>query len=279
MLQLGIRLHDMKAGSLEERAVWAREQGFKCVHLALSKAWHDFNSAPGALSQGLGKHIREIFSKQEVDVAVLGCYKNLAHPEPEALREIQAAYTAHLRMAMALGCSVVGTETGAPNAEYRYEPDCHTEEALQSFLRGVAPLVETAEKLGVLLAIEPVWNHIVWNPKVTKRVLTEVASPNLRVILDPVNLLSIENYLERERVINEALELLGEYVEVVHLKDFKVEGDKLISIASGTGLMDYREIMSYLKKEKPCIQATLENTVPDNAVAAREYLEKVYSEA
>lgn len=140
-------------------------------------------------------------------------------------------------------------------------------------------MVETAEKLGVLLAIEPVWNHIVWNPKVTKRVLTEVASPNLRVILDPVNLLSIENYLERERVINEALGLLGDYVEVVHLKDFKVEGDKLISIASGTGLMDYREIMSYLKKEKPCIQATLENTVPDNAVAAREYLEKVYSEA
>ena len=279
LLQLGIRLHDMREGTLEERAAWAQEQGFSCVHLALSKTIPGFKMAPGTLNAGLGKRIRNIFSSHGVDVAVLGCYKNLAHPDPEVVQELQDLYIAHLRMAISLNCSVVGTETGAPNAEYRYEPNCHTEMALQSFLRGLEPVLEAAETLGVLFAIEPVWNHIVWNPQVARRVLDEMASPNLRIIFDPVNLLSVENYQQRERVIDEALELLGEDVEIVHLKDFRLEGDKLVSVAAGTGMMDYRTIMEYLKKEKPCIQATLENTVPENAVTARTYLEEIYEKA
>ena len=129
------------------------------------------------------------------------------------------------------------------------------------------------------MAIEPVWNHIVWKPQVARRVIHEIASPNLRLILDPVNLLSVENYEQRDKVIGEALDILGEYVEVVHLKDFRVEKGKLISVAAGTGLMDYREIMAYLKQSKPYIQATLENTVPENAVRAREYLAGIYAEA
>ena len=123
------------------------------------------------------------------------------------------------------------------------------------------------------------WNHIVWNPQVARRVIREMASPNLRIIFDPVNLLSKENYQDRERVIEEAIEQFGEYVEVVHLKDFQVQGEKLVAVAPGTGLMDYKPLLAYLKREKYGIQATLENTVPENAVAARKYLEEIYAEA
>ncbi|WP_041914210.1 sugar phosphate isomerase/epimerase family protein [Selenomonas ruminantium] len=278
MLQLGIRLHDMRPGSLAERAAWARGQGFSCVHLALEKTISGFKLEPGKLTAGFGKHIRDIFASHDVDVAVLGCYKNLAHPDRAELQRIQENYIAHLRMAVSLGCSVVGTETGAPNAEYQYEPQCHTEMALQTFLHGLEPVVEAAEKLGVLLAIEPVWNHIVWNPQVARRVIQEMASPNLRIIFDPVNLLSGENYQDRDRVIGEAIEQFGEYVEVVHLKDFQVQGEKLSAVAPGTGLMDYKPLLAYLKQEKYGIQATLENTIPENAVAARKYLEEIYAE-
>jgi len=276
LIQFGIRLHDMKEGTLAERAALAREQGFSCVHLALGKTVPDFPMVPASFTAGLGKHLRNIFAAQGVDIAVLGCYKNLAHPDPVEVKKLQRLYVAHLRMARALGCSVVGTETGSPNAEYKYEPACHTETALQSFLRGVVPVVEAAERLGVIFAIEPVWNHIVWKPQVARRVIHEIASPNLRLILDPVNLLSIENYQQRDRVIEEALDILGEYTEVVHLKDFRVENNRLVSVAAGTGMMDYRAIMDYLKHNKPYIQATLENTVPENAVRTKEYLQEVY---
>ena len=36
-MQIGIRLHDTKKGTLEERVAIAEEQGFSCAHLALKK--------------------------------------------------------------------------------------------------------------------------------------------------------------------------------------------------------------------------------------------------
>ena len=41
--------------------------------------------------------------------------------------------------------------------------------------------------------------------------------------------------------------------------------------------MDYTAIRRFLKARKPFIQATLENTSNDNAVQAREMLERVYA--
>jgi len=37
--------------------------------------------------------------------------------------------------------------------------------------------------------------------------------------------------------------------------------------------------MKFVKTRKPFIHMTLEDTVPDNAVAARKHLEKLYDEA
>ena len=80
-------------------------------------------------------------------------------------------------------------------------------------------------------------------------------------------------------MIDEAMELLAPEIEVVHLKDFKVEDGKMVSIAAGTGNMKYDKILKFLKETKPSIEATLENTVPENAVQTREFIEKVYNEA
>ena len=45
---------------------------------------------------------------------------------------------------------------------------------------------------------------------------------------------------------------------------------------AGTGVMDYREILKFMKERKPYIQATLENTVDENAVSSRLYLQELY---
>uniref|UniRef100_UPI0032603BE6 sugar phosphate isomerase/epimerase family protein n=1 Tax=Clostridium sp. NkU-1 TaxID=1095009 RepID=UPI0032603BE6 len=172
-----------------------------------------------------------------------------------------------------LGCSVVGTETGAPNKEYCYEPACHTEEALQTFIANLRPVVECAEKFGVILAIEPVWSHIVYNSKQALKVLKAIDSPNLRIILDPVNLLSVENSDHYEQVIKEAIEDLGGYTDVLHMKDFKVEDGRIVSGAPGTGAMKYDVIMDFVKEEKPYIQMTIEDSKPDNAEWSRKFLE------
>ncbi len=281
-MQIGIRLHDVNASlapelqTMEARAAKAREEGFSCVHLAFSKVIKGVAFDSCALSEGLAMYTKGVFAQNGLDVAVLGCYLNLAHPDPAKLKDIQSRYYGHIRVAALMGAGVVGTETGAPNPEYKMDANTHTDEALDTFIRGLAPVVECAEHWGVAVAIEPVWKHIVYDADRALRVLDAIQSPNLRIILDPVNLLYAGNADQRERVIGDAIDKLGGHVAVVHLKDFVREGEELRSIAAGTGEMDYGQILRFMKERKPFIQATLENTTNDNAVASREFLQRLY---
>lgn len=277
-MQLGIRLHDIEKAPLERRLQIAQKQGFRCGHLALSKVISEYSVADSALTPGFACYLKNLFAKAEIDIAVLGCYLNLANPNEESLRKNQARYLAHIRFASLLGAGVVGTETGAVNGAYQYEEKNHSEEALGIFIDNLRPVVEYAEKMGVIFAIEPVFKHIVWNPERARRVLDAISSPNLQIIFDPVNLLDISNYKNREKIIGEALAVLGDDIAVVHIKDFVVEDGKLISVAAGTGEMDYGDIIRFVKREKPYIHVTLENTNPGNAQAARAYIQGLWDD-
>lgn len=278
-MQIGIRLHDTQNLPLAERLEEVNRQGFSCVHLALSKVIKENSVAPEALTPGYAMYLKHLFESKGLDIAVLGCYLNLANPNAGKLEGIVEKYKAHIRFASLLGCGVVGTETGAPNEAYKYEPACHGQEALEIFIKNLRPVVEYAEKMGVIFAIEPVWKHIVWNPERARKVLDEIHSPNLQIILDPVNLLDISNYERQVEIVEEAIELLGEDVAVVHIKDYVVKDGKLDSVAAGTGQMDYTALMKFIKERKPYIHTTLENTVPENALQAKNHIQALWEKA
>lgn len=40
--------------------------------------------------------------------------------------------------------------------------------------------------------------------------------------------------------------------------------------------MDYREILAFMKEKKPYIHATLEETVPENALETAEFIRNIY---
>ena len=64
----------------------------------------------------------------------------------------------------------------------------------------------------------------------------------------------------------------------MHAKDFVVENNEIISIAAGTGGLNYPLLLSLVKQHKPYVHVTLENTVPENAVATREFMENLYAQ-
>lgn len=277
-MQLGIRLHDTTKLSFEERIADVHNLGFACGHLALGKVIDEFPTTDEAMTPGLAMYVKNVFAKNQVDIAVLGCYLNLADPNKEQLAKAVHRYMAHIRFASWLGCGVVGTETGCPNEEYKFCPECRTEEALQLFIDRVRPVVKYAEQMGVVLAIEPVYTHIVSDPKRARRVLDEIDSPNLQIIFDPVNMLHIENYQNRQAIIEEAIDLLGEDIAMVHLKDFVVTGNGLRSVGCGLGEMDYTSVLKFMKERKPFIHATLEDTVPENNQQVKNFILQKYEE-
>ena len=274
---LGIRLHDTLPGTLAERKLHAARQGFRCAHVALSKTLGPEFIRPDPLTPGLAAFVNR--SMGDMDVTVLGCYLNLAHPDESVYRQTLKQYTAHLRFSRWINAGMVGTETGDPNPEYRYDPEnSHTEKTLEMFLRRLEPVVKSAEKLGAVIAIEPVYTHIVYCPKAARRVLDAIASPNLGIILDPVNLLHRDNANRVDEVIAEAIDLLGGDVLTVHAKDYVRDETGMPKHAViGKGEMDYTRLFRFLRERKPGIGITLEDTTPADAEAARLFLEQKYS--
>ena len=279
MIQLGLRLHDSKKLPLEELLPFVKGQGFQCAHLALRKLLPDQPCTPGALTPGYAHYLRETFSRHGIAIAVLGNYLNLLHPDEAYIQEAIKAYEAHIRFASLLGCGMVGTETGAPNEAYRYCPACREEKTLSLFIERLKPIVRCDERYGVIFAIEPVARHSVYDPRICRKVLDEIGSPNLQVLFDPVNLLDLDNVARRDEVIAQGLELLGGEIAMIHLKDFIYtpgEGWGLKSVGAGTGEMDYTQILRFAKREKPFCFATLENTTAENAAACRQRMREIY---
>lgn len=278
MLQLGLRLHDAERLPMEELLPLVRDKGYTCAHLALGKAMKDYPCGPSALTPGYAHYLRHLFEAYKMDVAVLGNYLNLAHPDSGVIHRSLESYYAHIRFASLLGCGMVGTETGAPNAEYKYCPECRSDAALSTFIKNLKPVVRCAEQFGVILAIEPVARHIVWNAKRARTVLDEIGSHNLQILFDPVNMLNLDNVDGRDEVFAEAMELLGPDIAMVHFKDFVrvPDGHGLKAVGAGTGGMDFTPVMKFIKREKPFIYGTLENTTPENAAYCGRKMKELY---
>ena len=272
-MNIGIRLHDTAEGTLAERLRFARAQGFSCAHLALSKVLKGFSmkDAPSLLTEELAASVKQAFADQNMDCAVLGCYLTLADPDEEARQNTHGIYRAPLKFSSLTGAGVVGTETPAVKGM-----NPHTEEAFQLFIQSLRPVVRWAEEENAILAVEPVCEHIVSTPEKAERMLDLVPSDNLRIILDSVNLLSAEKVKDADALIEDAVRRLGDKVSVLHMKDYvplRPQDTRAQSIACGQGIMDYKRLLTFAKRRN--LPMTLEDTVPENAQAAREYLERI----
>lgn len=275
-MNIGIRLHDVKGDTIEDKLRSAAEQGFTCVHLALAKLLPGFamEDAPSLLTPALAASLRSLLDRYALHPAVLGCYLNLATPDQAQWRRTFACYDAHLRFARMLGADVVGTETGAPNTAYRPEPACRTEESLQLLIERLKPVADRAECCGATLALEPVCRHIMCTPERTGRVLDALNSPNLAVIFDPVNLLRPDNAAQADEMIEAFLRQFGDRIRVMHLKDYRVipGQEDVACLACGLGEMRYDRLLSFIRAHER-LPVTLEDTLPDNARDARLFLE------
>lgn len=280
-LRIGVRAHDMEKAPFEELVKNISEKGFSCTQFAIKKSIYEFNVEDGAMTPGMALYMKRVFESNQVDVAVLGCYLNPANPNKEQLRKILDTYKANIRFASLLGCAMVGTETGAVNEEYKYEEANHSEEALEIFIENLREIVEYAEKMGVIFAIEPVVKHIVYDCRRARKVLDAIHSPNLQIILDPVNILSPDNYRNQDEILKEAFELLGDDIIAVHCKDFNyTQGDSDIkSTVAGKGMLHYDLFMKLVKEKKPYMHVLLEGTKPENMEEARAFVMNKYEQA
>ncbi len=171
---------------------------------------------------------------------------------------------------------MVGTETGRYDADFNVVPYTYTEGCYQLLLKSMREIVSAAEKLGVMVGIEAVHDHTLYCPEMMRRFLEDIDSPNVEAILDPVNLISSENYEHQDDVIEKAFHLYGDKISAIHVKDFTIRDRQPQFAHIGEGMFHYETLLRNLKKDKPYITMLLEESNPQRYHSDVDHLQRIY---
>ena len=277
-MAFGMRGHDLGGQQkFDEFLSKVSEYNIDLVQLAFKKSISDINFTLGNYNSGLGYFINKNLKNNNIHVAVLGCYINPTNPVESKRQEAVKTFIEHLKYAKAIGADMVGTETGRLDENFKIVDGTYTETCYQLLLKSMREIVDAAEKLGVIVGIESVATHTLYSPEITKRFLEDINSPNIEIILDPVNLLDRNNYNNQEEVIEKVFKYYGDRVSVMHIKDFKIDSNGDVAFEQvGEGLFKYEPLFKLLKKHKPHITMLIENSNQDRYHSDCEYLQKIY---
>lgn len=267
-MKKGIRGHDIKAKGLENICLSAKEKGIEYLQLVLEKSIDGFSF--GGFTDEYAEQLRN--QLRGTKIAVLGSYINPSNPDEKALNADIAKFKEKIMYASVLNPIAVGTETGV----YK-EGETYTEEAYQHVLKTMKEIVDEAEKRGVTVGIEGVHCFVINTPQKMKRLINDLDSDNVKVIFDPVNYLNIDNYKNQDKMINDVFELLCDKICVLHAKDFVVENGEFKAALPAEGNLNYKLILEKMKEYDLDIPIICEEINEDDATAAFDKLEKIWS--
>ena len=177
-----------------------------------------------------------------------------------------------------LGASVIATCTGSrhPDGMWRHHPDNATEETWQILRQTMERLLPVAENQDVVLAFEPEVNNVANTAKRSRRLIDEMASPSLKVVMDAANIFGKGELPRMTEILDEAFDLLGDHIAVAHAKDLDHDGDAG-HLAAGTGKLDYERYVSLLCSLPFSVSAILhglrEEQLDDSVAMLRGYAE------
>jgi sugar phosphate isomerase/epimerase len=151
-----------------------------------------------------------------------------------------------IEAARRMGAPVVTLCTGSRDPENMWKHHLDNQSALawsvlRSELDFALPLAEAA---AIKLAIEPEPGNVVNHAQAARRLLSEVASPFLGIVLDPANLLSPETLPKQHEITAQAAQLLGGSLLLAHIKDIDPSGRVT---TPGSGAVDFSAFVAVLR--------------------------------
>lgn len=255
-MQIGIMAKTFDRRTFEETLSCVADHGLHYVQFSLGCA--GLPDLPDEIDAALCDRIRTETDARDITMsAILGAY-NMIHPDVEerrrGLRRLRVLASACGR----LGTSVIGLCTGTRNPDYmwRPHPDNNSPEAWADMLAAMAEAVQIAEEHEVFLAIEPEVSNVVDSAAKGRRLIDEMQSPNLKVVIDPANIFHKGELPRMREMLDEAFDLLGDDIVLAHAKDLSHDGEAGHE-AAGEGLLDYDHYLSLLAETAPDVALIL----------------------
>jgi sugar phosphate isomerase/epimerase len=246
MATLGLLSPEFPSVSLSANLDAIAATGAVSVQFDLASAvGHTF---PSELSQDTVEAINAGFSERQLTLAALSGTYNMIDPDPQAREAGAAGLNRVIALAPRLGTNVVTLCTGSrdPSNMWRKHPDNDTPEAWAALLVQMEEALRVAEKYGVTLGVEPEIGNTINSVHKARRLLDEVRSSQLKIVMDGANIFQPGQLSNMRKVLDEAFELLGSDIALAHAKDLDKDGDAG-HVAAGRGRLDYPYYLELLR--------------------------------
>ena len=237
-MQLGIHVNTFRRPTLEETLDAVADHGLECVHFNMAAA--GVPSMPERISDELCTRIAQAMAKRNIVMASLSGTFNMIHPSIDVRHAGLRRLDAIASRARELGTSLIALCTGTrdPDNMWHPHPDNATPEAWADLVATTYKALNIAEQHHVTLGIEPEVSNVVDSPAKARRLLNEMHSPRLKIIIDAANLFHAGDLPRMKEILDEAFELLGKDIILAHAKDLDRDG-QAGHIPAGSGVLDY----------------------------------------
>lgn len=270
--QFGTRVHDMGKGTPMEMFSKIGSYGFDCVQLAYKKGITGVGGY-GDVTPELVADTCKAIDASGVTVAVHGTYVELSMVEEGQRRKQVDNFISQIPYTKTMNALCQGSET----TNMAKQPGVTRSEAQKALLRSLEEIMPHAEEQGITVAVEPVFYHAMNTPEAAKMVLDSIASPNLKIIFDAVNLISAEDVTRQEAMWDRAMSLWGDKIVAVHVKGvtFDENGD-FHSAPYEQSALDYALMASYVRQLNKDLPIMREEVKPDHAKQDIAFLKSIF---
>lgn len=201
---------------------------------------------PDAMPAGVVEAVAAAARASGVEiVAVSGTY-NMIHPDiavREAGHRRLEVLAAHAR---AMGTQLITLCTGTRDAEdqWRAHPDNDGPEAWRDLVSAMEIALAIAERHDVDYGIEPELANVVNSAAKARRLIDEMGSQRLKIVMDPANLFETETPSKQRDIVSAAIDLVADRIVMGHAKDRAADG---AFVTAGQGVLDYPHYLGRLR--------------------------------
>lgn len=225
-----------------------KERGFEAVQFAFSSiAETDFVpngqiEIPAVIPPSAVAAVKLQSEANGIPVCVVNGTFNMAHPDKAVREEGIRRFEILCCAAKELGAAYISLCSGTRNPDHLWSahPDNDTDAAWEDMRDTILRCTEIAERWGIVLAIESEASNIISTPARARRIMDEIGSPNLKMILDCANLFHAGQAHPEcvRRTLDDAFAAYGHDIVLAHGKDI-LAGDGIAFCGTGRGIVDF----------------------------------------
>jgi sugar phosphate isomerase/epimerase len=242
-MKLGIFAKTFSRPTIEELFQSIASCGIHSVQFNLTCARLD--PLPKHLPSELVQRIADAAEQATIELSAISGTFNMAHPDPLDRRGNLLKFDVLCEVAARLRIPVVTLCTGTrdPVDMWKWHPENDSAEAWDDMVQSIESALIAAEKNNLILAFEPESENIVNSASRARKLLNELRSSRLRVVIDPANL--IAPGCNQKEVLDEAFALVGDSIVIAHAKD---RDKNFQACAAGKGVLDFEYYLQCAKQ-------------------------------